>query len=359
MNVTIADGATTPDAAAAGGPDRPSRPRRDPPVATIARAWRRLTLRTPGQPAPRRARGGGAPTLIACSGGADSTALALALRATTDRLALAHIVHDLRPRADAEADRDAVRALAQRLGLPFFEGRVVTRASGGNLEAVARRQRYARLAELAAANGYPFVATAHHADDQLESIVMALIRGAGPAGLRGVADHRALPRGITLIRPMLSITRADAQRLCMLAGEVWRTDATNDDTTRLRAALRHGPLADIVRLRPQAPGRAARAARLMADAATMIRARARAVFGEALSWDRAALAAEPESVVGEGLRLAAERLIADRRRDRLTARRLDPVVAAIRDDSTEPRRFDWPGGLRILVGARRVELIRQ
>lgn len=359
MNVTIAAGATTRNAAARDGPDRPSLNRRDPAVAAIARAWRRLTLRTPGQPAPRRARGGGGPTLIACSGGADSTALALALRAATDRLALAHIVHDLRPLADAEADRDAVRELAHRLGLPFFEGRTVTRGVGGNTEAVARRRRYAELARLAAENGYPFVATAHHADDQLESIVMALVRGAGPAGLRGVADHRALPRGITLIRPMLGITSADARRLCSLAGVTWRTDATNADTTRLRAALRHGPLADLVRLRPQAPHRAARTARLMADAAAMIRSRADAVFGDAHAWDRAALAAEPESVVGEGLRAAAMRLIADRRRDRLTARRLDPVVAAIRDDSTEPRSFDWPGGLRVMVNARRVEMVRQ
>jgi len=310
----------------------------------------------PGHPAPRRARGGGAPTLIACSGGADSTALALALRATTDRLALAHIVHDLRPRDQALADRDAVSALARRLGLPFFEGQAVTRGAGGNAEAVARRRRYAQLARLAAENGYPFVATAHHADDQLESIVMALIRGAGPAGLRGVADHRALSRGITLIRPMLGVTRADAQRLCLLAGEAWRIDATNADTSRLRAALRHGPLADLVRLRPQAPHRGARTARLMADAATMIRSRAESVFGDARAWDRSSLAAEPESVVGEGLRMAAMRLIADRRRDRLTARRLDPVVAAIRDDSTEPRSFDWPGGLRVTVGARRVEM---
>lgn len=319
--------------------------RRNSPAARgIVRAWRGFV--GAGRRPPT--------TVVACSGGADSCALALALAGATSRLVIAHIVHDMRERSEALADRDSVRDFAERLALPFAESQVTVGA--GNAEAGARRERYRALARIARAHSAAFVATAHHADDQLESMVMALLRGAGPAGLRGVAPSRILTRHVTLIRPMLATTRAQAQDLCSMAGVAWREDATNSDGARFRAALRHGPLAALSALRPQGALRASRSSALLRDAAALVEQRASQVFGEETSWSRRELQQELSAVLGHGLRRAAIRLIGASRADRLGGRVVDPVVLAIRDAATHPRSFDWPGGLRVEVTSRTVAL---
>ncbi len=334
----------------------------------IARAWRRLTGGS-----ERRLPDGARRTLLAVSGGADSLAMLLALASASgggsgggrsgggDRGGgiggVAHVVHDLRPASEAEADRDEVGALATDLGLPFYEG-VARVDPSDNAERSAREARYRVLEALAARAGCRFVATAHHADDQLESMVMGLIRGAGPEGLRGIAPSRPLSDTVTLIRPCLGITSAEARAICRDAGLTWREDATNDDTTRLRAALRHGPLAALTELRPGSARAAARAAGLLRDTAGLIRDHAETVFGDRTCWSRAKLRAQRGVVLGAGLRRAALRLTGGRHADALTSKTLDPAIRAIRDASTEPRRFDWPGGLTLRVTAREVSLTR-
>lgn len=323
--------------------------RRLSPVRTIARSWRSLAANSTS-----------ARTLIACSGGADSGALALALWSAGAEIVLGHVVHDLRPPEESLADRDATKDLAARLGLSFVEASVRCR-DGSNAEGAARRARYRALAGLASEIGAPFVASAHHADDQLESMIMGLLRGAGPAGLAGVAPSRSLNERVTLIRPMLQTSRADAESICAAAGFQWANDRTNLDTTRLRAALRHGPLADIAALRPGSAARASRAADHLRDACLVIESRVLAVFGEANSWPRNTLREETALVVGAGLRRAAMRITGGLGADRLGARVVDPVVRAVRDTSTEPRVFAWQLGenrVRVAVSARTVTLER-
>ena len=150
--------------------------RSDPAVAEVVARWRRLT--------------GGARTLVACSGGADSVALLLMLRAATDDLVAGHVVHDLRPRDEALADRDAVRGLADACGVPFVSEEV--RVPAGNAEGMARTARYEALARMAQEHGCASVASAHHAGDQLEGVVMALVRGAGVRGLGGAQEIREI-----------------------------------------------------------------------------------------------------------------------------------------------------------------------
>jgi len=306
--------------------------RSDPAVARVVREWRRLT--------------GGARTLVACSGGADSVALALILRAATNDLAVAHVVHDLRPPEETEGDRAFVEALAQSCELPFACARVSVPA--GNAEGQARRVRYAALTRLASEHECPFVASAHHAHDQLEGVVMALVRGAGPRGLAAARDSRPIRCDDTgasaaLVRPALRIARNDLQRICHECNVDWRTDATNADTDRARAALRCGPLAEIESMRPGAAQRAARSAELLRDAAGLIEDRARAVFGNASEWDRNALRAERAIVVGAGLRAAFARLTDGVGLDRLSGEMLEQAIEAVRDASGETRSFDWPG----------------
>lgn len=306
----------------------------------------------------RRLTGGGAPTLVACSGGADSSALALALGAFGEGVAVGHIRHDLRPEAESGADRDRASGLAREIGVPFFEGECAVREMAGNAEANARRCRYRAMAGLAQRAGTPFVATAHHADDQFESVLMALMRGAGPDGLRGIALRRGLSAGVTLIRPMLHVRRVDAEEVCRVAGVEWAVDRTNLEPGRLRAALRLGPLAELTRLRPGAAVAAARSADLQRQAARLVRGASEALFGEGDEWTRSALRGQPAIVLGAGLRRAAVRLGGGSGADRLSSRVVGPVVRAIRDGSTEPRRFDWPGGLVVEVTASVVRVRR-
>ncbi len=215
---------------------------RDAAARAVLRRWRELTGGSGTRDPDRR-------TLVACSGGADSTALVLAL--ADSQPLVGHVVHDLRDRAETSAERDRVASLAAGLGLGFIETAVAVRALPGNAEANARRARYRALEALASRAGCPFVATAHHAGDQLETMLMAMLRGAGIGGLAGMPASRALGRrGVLLVRPMLGIGRADAERLCTLAGVGWATDPTNADISRFRAALRHGPLRALEAMRP-------------------------------------------------------------------------------------------------------------
>jgi len=294
-------------------------------------------------------------TVVACSGGADSSALAVALRTATDRLVLAHVLHGMRERGEEEQDRDAARRLAERLAVGFEETRIGA-AARENVEASLRRDRYAALRRIASETGAGLVVTGHHADDQWESMVLAMVRGAGVRGMAGVAAKRRLGGGVWLARPMLGVTRAEARALCELEGVAWREDATNGDVGRARARVRHGALVDLDALRPGAAKRAARSAAMLRDAAGLVEDRARAVFGDELAWDRGRLREERAIVVGAGLRRAALRLTRGVGADRLGERLVGPVVRAARDDRHDPRGFVWPIGVEVRVRSKRVEM---
>jgi len=313
--------------------------RRDAGARALLRRWRDLA--------------GGARTVVACSGGADSTSLALALCAGGADIVLGHVVHDMRPHDEANADADEVRRLGARLDAPVFVEHAV-RSEGENLEASLRAARYAALADIARQASAPAVATAHHADDQCETVLLALVRGAGPSGLAGVAPERELAPGVRLVRPMLELRRADAERICALAGVRWIDDPTNRDADRARVAMRVEVAPALARLHPHAPVAATRAADLLRDAAGLVADRAAEVFGDDLDWDRNRLRAERGIVVGEGLRRAALRLTGGVGADALGARRIGQAVRAVRDAEGHARRFDWPGGVRLEVERTRV-----
>jgi tRNA(Ile)-lysidine synthetase-like protein len=321
--------------------------RKDPAAAIIIRAWRSLSGGEATRDPERR-------TLIACSGGCDSSALALTLAAASDHLVIAHIVHDLRPAEQSHADRDAAHSLAAKLDLPFAESSISARAHKGNprpgnLEASARRLRYHALASLASQHHCPFIATAHHADDLLETMLMRLLRGTGPAGLSPIRPSRVLGHH-TLIRPMLHTTRADAERLCTLANHPWQTDATNADTSRLRNDLRANVLPHLRRLSPTVAEHAATTSELLAQSADVIHTLAHRLRQSCtqpphdphtLTWPRAKLRRVPAVVLGELLRQSAHTLAAGWRMDRLSSRVLTAAANAIRDQVTDPRTFTW------------------
>ena len=216
----------------------------------------------------------GAVVLCACSGGADSTALAVALsRLAQERpelrwvVALGHVDHGLRPTSREEAER--VRALAESLGLPFFFERLDAAAlqaaiASCGMEAAARRLRYLALERLALRAGATLVATGHTRTDQAETTLLRLARGGGPGALAGVRARRALgERSVLLVRPLLEVDRAATEAFCAANALVPVDDVHNRDPRFARARLRQAFAALDGLLGPglgRALGRAARIA---------------------------------------------------------------------------------------------------
>ena len=175
-----------------------------------------------------------APVIVACSGGPDSTAL-LALVADRGLAPIAvHVDHGLR---DGSADEtDAVRALAAALGTAF-DARRVDVGHGGNLEARARAARYTTLDTAADDHGASAVLVGHTADDQAETVVLALLRGSAASGLAGMAVRRD-----RIVRPLLRLRRAETEAICVGLGLEPVRDPSNDDVSLRRAWVRHAVL---------------------------------------------------------------------------------------------------------------------
>lgn len=273
-------------------------------------------------------------------------------------MVVGHVLHDLRPGPDPEADRDAVRELSGRLSVPFLEARVAVSALRGNREGLARAARYRALAGMARASGCRYVASAHHGDDLIETMLMRLLRGAGPGGLGGLHPKRALGGGVSLVRPMLGASRDDAVDICRAAGWEWREDASNADATRLRAALRSRVVPILRELSPTLCLRAGITRELLADAAGLVGDRAVELEKQGrvgpgcVEWTRLDLAAERAVVVGEVLRRATARVCEGRGADRMSARSLLRVAALIRGDVHNRKTFALAGAEIVVTGTR-------
>jgi len=186
--------------------------------------------------------------LVAVSGGADSTALLNALvrlrgrRGSPQRIFAAHLNHLLRG-VESEADETFVREMAARCDVPILVEREAiaehAQAERANLEATARRLRYDFLRRAAQRCGAVALATAHTWDDQVETILMRLLRGSGPAGLRGIHQVVAGEPGLKLIRPLLGVTRAEVLEYCVSYGLGFRTDSSNFSSELTRNRVRH------------------------------------------------------------------------------------------------------------------------
>ncbi len=184
------------------------------------------------------------PFLVAFSGGADSTALALALHQLGLPFMLAHLEHGLRPEAAAEAAPDGpVQAFAATLGVACHIGHadVATLASTLRigLEEAGRKARYAFLEHIRATQGCAWIALGHQADDLIEDMLLRLVRGTGWPALAGM---RAKDPERRLIRPLLHIPRADIEAFLKAAGQSWLHDASNESDTFRRNRLRHAVL---------------------------------------------------------------------------------------------------------------------
>ncbi|MEO8547250.1 MAG: tRNA lysidine(34) synthetase TilS [Sphingomicrobium sp.] len=189
---------------------------------------------------------------VAVSGGPDSLALLLLAAATRPGLIEAATVdHSLRPESRAEAEM--VADLCQRIGLPHVILTVDWAAApDSNLQARAREARYRLLGSWALERGLGAVATAHHLDDQAETLLMRLARGAGIGGLGATRARRPLADDIELVRPMLGWRKAELAALVASAGVKPVDDPSNrdprHDRVRMREWLKRADWADPERL---------------------------------------------------------------------------------------------------------------
>ncbi len=181
--------------------------------------------------------------VVGVSGGPDSVALAAltcsAAEAAGARVVLAHVNHGVRPRAwQDEAVVLALGAALARGESPAVRVAVRALPPGSGDEARLRRERYAALLDVARDYGAGRVATAHHARDQTETVLLALFRGAGPSGLAGIAPSRPLGDGVALVRPLLRIDPRELHAYCAAHHYAIALDPSNADTSLRRNAVR-------------------------------------------------------------------------------------------------------------------------
>ena len=257
--------------------------------------------------AERGLAGSQTPVLLMVSGGSDSTALAylaadLHARGVLGPLGILHVNHRLRG-ADADADEEFVRRLAALLEIPLFARSIDVGAlaaeEGGNVEAIARRERYRAadeaLAELCRRAAAPLaegrVFTAHTADDRVESFYMRSIVGTGPGGFRAMRYRNG-----RVCRPLLEAGREELRDcLCDRAdaglsvvrdesGALWREDATNAHTDRFRAFVRHEIVPRAKARNPHLLATLTRTMNLIADEDDMLQAQTDALIESAVEW---------------------------------------------------------------------------
>jgi tRNA(Ile)-lysidine synthase len=297
--------------------------------------------------------------LVACSGGPDSTALAYALMALEKRkkrgwrLELAHLHHGLR---GAEADLDCAFAgeVARTLGLPFHERRAdIARTcaeEGGSIEEVARRERYRFFEEIARTDAIPKIATAHHLDDQIETVLYRIFRGTGIRGLAGIPLRRRLggPGGPEIVRPFLFFPRRRIRRYLEELGVEAREDRSNAVPGAARNRLRLEIIPFLRRFAPQLDRSIARLAQAAEEANAVLESEA------ARRLDAAGIAAGlplrlPLAAVLETpppLRpILFLRAIERARGLQLHARHATALLALL-ENKGPPRSLALPGGLR-------------
>jgi tRNA(Ile)-lysidine synthase len=259
------------------------------PVAAVRRAVRRSLSELPP----------GALVLVACSGGADSLALATATTTVVPRLrlraGLITVDHGLQA---GSADRAAaVATWARDAGFDPVEVAAVNVAGlPGGPEAAARTARYAALAAAAERHRAAAVLLGHTRDDQAETVLLALARGAGPRGLAGMPYRKGL-----LLRPLLDVARADTSKACAALGLAVWTDPHNSDPEYARSRVRSGALpALIAALGPAVVDNLARTAGQLAADTAALDALAATALADARAGDDglrvAALAGLPDAV---------------------------------------------------------------
>lgn len=304
-----------------------------------------------------------ASVVCAVSGGCDSIALLHGLvrmnrlRKCGLNLSVAHLDHHLPPCSSAQM-AEFTRQNAADLGLPFHKERIdvpaLSRATGESFEEAGRKARYEFFERAADHFGVKFVAVAHQADDQAETVLHRILRGTSLKGLAGMPESRLLrpDRDIRVIRPMLSLKRSEVIDYLRRRDIPFMHDPTNDDTSvATRNLLRHSLLPEIRRsINPNADAALTRLAAHARHAAEFVSETAAILFDAAVACGdckvitlrAAALSDASAAVVGEVVLIALRRCGAELKA--VSAERIDAVTLATRPNVTH-RIVELPGGM--------------
>lgn len=286
--------------------------------------------------------------LVALSAGPDSTALLAALAALRDAGALAqlaalHVDHGLRP---GEADAVCAAEACARLGVPFRS--VAVRVAPGNVQAQARRARYAALRAEAERIGATRIATGHTRTDQAETLLLRLLRGAGARGLSGIPPRRG-----AVIRPLIDRSRGEGLSYLEDVGLAWREDPTNATPRFARNRLRLGAWPALVALAPAAERALGRAADLLREDDRALAARARRRVGDESCASVPALRLEPIAVRRRAVRRLWQNATGARA---LEARHVEAVLALL--GRARPGTVSLPGGRVARCRYGRLEIVK-
>jgi tRNA(Ile)-lysidine synthase len=186
--------------------------------------------------------------LLAVSGGCDSVVMLHALHRMGLTLAVAHCNFRLRGE-ESDGDQDFVEELCRSLQIPChchqFDTRSLSVQEGISIQMAARRQRYEWFSQLLHTHGYHRLCTAHHADDQAETMLLNLITGRGMRALAGIPLRRQ-----EIVRPLLVFTRAELEEWAHLQNLTWRHDRSNDESDYLRNLIRLQVIPVLKRINP-------------------------------------------------------------------------------------------------------------
>jgi tRNA(Ile)-lysidine synthase len=311
---------------------------------------------------------GGSRVVVAVSGGADSVALLLILKDLEGEglltiAGVAHLNHQLRG-ADADADEAFCAALAARFGVPFAAERVdvaaLARAGKRSIEDAARTARQAFFERAATALDADVVAVAHTKDDQAETFLLRLMRGAGTRGLAAIRPRVRLPTvapaaGRWVVRPVLEVERAALREFLAARGETFREDATNADVAIPRNRVRHELLPYLrSHFSPGVSDVLARAAELARQDedflhAEAIKLAARIVLSDVtVRLDAAGLSGAPRALSSRVAHAALQRLAGSKP---IHFEHVDRLLALAADAARgEGRAISLPGQIAVRVG---------
>ena len=278
--------------------------------------------------------------LVGLSGGADSVALLLLLMDAGKQVTAVHVNHGLRGDA-SDGDEAFVRALCEKHQVPLLTYRADPPDNPG--ENWAREARYGFFREAMAKTGAEALVLAHHRDDQAETLLLHLLRGAGLTGLTGMSPDTTAD-GLRIIRPLLGYSRAELRAYLKESNQSWREDASNGDARYLRNALRKDVLPLLEQLAPGAAARMATTASLLAEDEAVLTALTQHFLaehtGEALPLS--VLRTQPVGLQKRILRAWWQRIAAPTEERSLSAQQTEALLALV--EAPASSRCNLPGG---------------
>lgn len=190
--------------------------------------------------------------LLGFSGGADSVCLFHLLRCGGYSFSVAHVNHGIRG-CEADRDEELCRSIAERYGIEFrslhADVPAIAKSSGESLEEAARRVRYSFFEQVMREGKLDVLLTAHNADDNAETLLLALARGCSPSGACGIAPVRRLACG-EVRRPLISLSKRDILDFCLANAYDFVTDSTNSDISYPRNRIRKNILPELEAINP-------------------------------------------------------------------------------------------------------------